>query len=98
MDSDDLQRWDPTAAAPTEEAVDGAPLSAENATSGMRVMRGGSGRHHGPGTLLGWKVGGSRHHDTSGGLSSDDYCRVEFDHGGGWNMPMSSVTVRTCAP
>ena len=44
---------------------------------------------HGDGTVLGWKHGGERHGDTSGGLQSDGYCRVKFDSGkggNGWNV------------
>jgi hypothetical protein len=59
----------------------------------MRVTLPGSGSHTGPGILLGWKVNGTRFHDTSGGLSSDGYCRVNFENGGSWNVPMNEVTI-----
>ena len=67
-------------------------LTGSNAAVNMRVSRPGSGRHSGPGTLLGWKVNGARFHDTSGGLASDGYCRVDFDNGGAWNVPMAEVS------
>jgi hypothetical protein len=71
----------------------GATLTGDNAVLNMRVTLPGSGSHTGPGTLLGWKVNGNRFHDTSGGLSSDGYCRVNFENGGSWNVPMHNVTV-----
>lgn len=71
----------------------GAALTGSNAVVDMRVTRSGSGTHHGAGTLLGWKVDSVRYHDTSGGLSSDNFCRINFDNGGSWNVPMSEVTI-----
>ena len=47
--------------------------------------------------MLGWKVAGTRTGDTSGGLSSDDYCRVDFASGGPFNVPMSSVYIAAAA-
>ena len=48
-------------------AVAGSELTAANAAVGLRVHASGSGEHTGAGKLLGWKVGGVRHGDTSGG-------------------------------
>ena len=47
------------------------------------------------GVLLGWKHRGERTGDTSGGLSSDGYCRVKFDSGqggSGYNVDSKGVT------
>ena len=65
----------------------GAVLTHANASIGLRVhtTTSHSGKT-GDGTLLGWKHSGSRSGDTSGGLSSDGYCRVDFDSGGPWNV------------
>ena len=71
----------------------GALLTAGNARVGLRVTVGGGGSHTGQGTLLGWKVGGTRHGDTGGGLSSDNFCRVNFENGGEWNLSMLEVTI-----
>jgi hypothetical protein len=70
-------------------------LTAENAKIGLRVTYGGSGggSHTGPGNLLGWKVSGTRYGDTSGGLSSDGYCRIRFDNGGGYNVSMGGTRI-----
>jgi hypothetical protein len=58
-----------------QQTGQGQLLTAENAQVGMRVQYGGGGggSHTGRGTLLGWKVDGTRYGDTSGGLSSDGY-------------------------
>ena len=48
-------------------AAAGSELTAANAAVGLRVHASGSGEHTGGGKLLGWKVGGVRHGDTSGG-------------------------------
>ena len=65
----------------------GEVLSPENAALGIRVHT----EDEGDGTLVGWKHDGVRTGDTSGGLSSNDFCRVKFDEGSkrsGWNVPM----------
>jgi hypothetical protein len=70
----------------------GATLTVSNAKVGIRVYT--SKKHSsktGAGRLLGWKVAGSRTGDTSGGLSSDNYCRIDFDSGGGWNVSMQAA-------
>jgi hypothetical protein len=69
----------------------GAVLTASNASVGLAVSMAGTGSRTGPGRLLGWKLDGVRTGDTSGGLSSDGYCRVNFERGGGWNVPMDKV-------
>ena len=48
-------------------AVAGSKLTAANAAVGLRVHKSGSGERTGGGKLLGWKVRGMRHGDTSGG-------------------------------
>lgn len=69
-------------------------LTPTNAKVGMRVfMASDDDGHTGAGTLLGWKVDGERTGDTSGGLRSDGYCRVDFDDGGAWNVNMSECTL-----
>ena len=69
-------------------------LTPANAKVGMRVfMASDSDGHTGAGTLLGWKVEDERTGDTSGGLQSDGYCRVDFDDGGAWNVDMSECTL-----
>ena len=45
------------------------------------------------GTLLGWKVNGMRYGDTSGGLSSDNFCRIDFARGGPYNVGMGGAKV-----
>jgi len=74
-------------------AASGAPLTAANATVGAAVQtnKAFGSKPAGPGLLLGWKVAGTRTGDTSGGLSSDDYCRIDLANGGPWNVPMSAV-------
>jgi hypothetical protein len=47
------------------------------------------------GRLVGWKDGGVRHHDTSGGLSFDKAVRVDFDVGGHWNVKAKDCTFLT---
>jgi hypothetical protein len=76
----------------------GAPLSGANAAVGAAVTtdRDFSG-HTGAGVLLGWKIAGVRTGDTSGGLSSDDYCRVNFTKGGAWNVRMDAMSLVAAA-
>ena len=45
----------------------GSKLTAANAVVGLQVHASGSGDHRGGGKLLGWKVHGVRHGNTSGG-------------------------------
>ena len=66
------------------------PLTAANAVIGMRVFSITSRRD---GVLRGWKENGCRHGDTSGGLRSDNYCRVDCGAGGTANYPLSEFTV-----
>jgi hypothetical protein len=70
-------------------------LNAANAELGMRV---GTPGDRGGGILLGWMHAGERFHDTSGGLASEDFCRVKFDNeSSGWNLPMSSCIILASA-
>ena len=66
------------------------PLTADSAEIGQRVVHSGD---RGEGVLLGWKKDGTRHGDTSGGLESDNFCRVQFDGGSGWNLSMSECNI-----
>tara|TARA_B110000208_G_scaffold45824_1_gene60773 strand:+ start:214 stop:1413 length:1200 start_codon:yes stop_codon:yes gene_type:complete len=72
----------------------GATLTVSNAKVGIRVhtSKSHSGKT-GAAKLMGWKVAGKRSGDTSGGLSSDNYCRVDFDSGGPWNVSRRRVLV-----
>ena len=75
--------------------VGGAVLTTTNASIGAAVtteklFEGGK---TGRGTLLGWKVAGNRFGDTTGGLSSDNYCRVDFADGGPWNVKMCDISL-----
>eukprot|EP01043_Picozoa_sp_COSAG02_P008366 COSAG02_NODE_266_length_26580_cov_9.209207_14_plen_1251_part_00 len=85
-----------------EIAVDGVVLTAENASESMLGSRAETTDSRGKGKLIGYKVGGVRFGDTSGGLASDGYCRVDFESGhpggrekGGWNIPMNTIRVFT---
>ena len=57
----------------------------------------GTGSHTGLGTVLGWKHNGERTGDTPGSRWesdwSNDQCHVDFENGGGWNLPMSLCTI-----
>ena len=84
--------WQTSAAA--AGAAGAATLTGANAVIGASVMTSsGSGSRTGAGTLLGWKVAGTRTGDTSGGLSSDGYCRVDFRSGGPYNVAMKNVNI-----
>jgi len=85
-------------AAAAAAAAAAVVLTAENAAEGLLGQPCTvSGSDSGTGTLVGYKVSGNRHGDTSGGLSSDNYCRVQYSSGShvgsGWNIAMSYVTV-----
>ena len=70
----------------------GTILSHTNASVGLRVhtVKSHSGKT-GDATLLGWKYRGTRTGDTSGGLNSDGYCRLDFDKGGPYNVSLSMM-------
>ena len=54
-------------------------VTAANAAVGLRVHASGSGEHTGGGKLLGWKVRGVRHGDTSGGALQSALRLVPYD-------------------
>ena len=64
-------------------------LSPPTCQIGRRVTH----AYRGAGSLLGWKLAGERHGDTSGGLVSDGYVRVDFDLGGPYNVSMATCTI-----
>ena len=83
-----------------EVATDGMILTIENASESMLGSRAETTDGKGKGKLVGYKVRGVRVGDTSGGLESDGYCRVDFESGhpagrgtGGWNIPMHTIRV-----
>jgi hypothetical protein len=65
-------------------------LTSSNAKQGIRVREINCLSDRGEGTLIGWKSDGQRSGDTSGGLNSDGFCRIDFDTSDPWNVPMSS--------
>eukprot|EP01043_Picozoa_sp_COSAG02_P039324 COSAG02_NODE_3097_length_7379_cov_2.471154_3_plen_1248_part_00 len=83
-----------------EFTADGMILTVENASESMLGSRAETTDGKGKGKLVGYKVGGVRVGDTSGGLASDGFCRVNFAEGhpggrgkGGWNVPMATIRV-----
>jgi Ca2+-binding EF-hand superfamily protein len=76
------------------EAPGPETLVATNARVNIRVRHSGRGE----GKLLGWKVRGERYHDTGGGLSSDDFCRIALDSGSTYNVAMKEVKILAEAP
>ena len=91
MRTNDLQTWSPykselaaaEAAASSTIARRGPPLCSQTAEIGMRlVIRAaaprGSAVARGSAILIGWRSEGKAHGDCTGGLSTDDYCRVHF--------------------
>jgi hypothetical protein len=83
----------------------GMTLTPENASESLLGCRAETRSGNGKGTLIGYKVGGVRTGDTSGGLESDNVCRVDFVSGhpggrdkGGWNISFSDVRVFAKAP
>ena len=58
-----------------EFAADGMILTVENANESMLGSRAETTDGKGKGKLVGYKVGGVRVGDTSGGLASDGFCR-----------------------